>query len=115
MSSARILVLDDDPMIRRVLERVAKQTEGVMLVTVATPEEVLGHVAEHEVDLVVCDYQLRLRGRTITCAALVSELRARGIAVAVMTGSARAITQDLGVPILEKPLQLADLITLAKR
>lgn len=112
---ARVLVLDDDPMIRRVLERVAQRRDDVTLVTVATPEEVLAHVAEHELDLVVCDYQLRLGGRPITCAPLIEELRERGINVAVMTGDARGVREDLSVPVLEKPLQLADLLALVAR
>lgn len=112
---ARILVLDDDPMIRRVLERVSRRREDVALVTVGTPEEVLAHVAEHELDLVVCDYQLRIGTRSITCAPLIAELRERGMNVAVMTGDARAIRHDLGVPILEKPLQIADLLALLQR
>jgi len=115
MAPARILVLDDDPMIRRVLERVAGQRDDLTLVTVATPDEVLAHLAEHELDLVVCDYQLRVGRRAITCAPLIAELRERGINAAVMTGDARAIRHDLGVPILEKPLQLADLLALVAR
>lgn len=115
MTRPRILVLDDDPMIRRVLERVARTRDDVTLLTAATPEEVLAHTSEHPIDLVVCDYQLRQGNRSMTSAALLAELRARGVRAAVMTGDARGIPDDLGIPVVEKPLQLADLLVLLER
>ncbi len=95
------------------MERVASlRSEVLELQTVATPGEVLARLdAEAPYDLVVCDYRLRIEGRSTTSAELVRELVRRGQRVALMTGDIESIAPDLtGVAALQKPLRLDDLL-----
>lgn len=108
----RILILDDDPMIRRALERLAGDRGDLILDAVGTPDELHARIAAHRYDLIVCDYRLD-DTRKETSASLVTELATRGLRVAVVTGSSLLIEADLGVPVLEKPVRLEELVTLA--
>ncbi len=113
----RILVLDDDPLLRRALTRVASSRDGVDLDAVGTTAEVLERLeAGDRYDLIVCDYRLRIDGRNTTSAELVRELARRGLPVAIMTGDLDTLAPDLaGVRLLEKPLRLDDLLAAATR
>ncbi|HEY8426859.1 MAG TPA: response regulator [Sandaracinaceae bacterium] len=107
-----ILVLDDDPLVRRAIQRVAAGRRDVTVETVGTPDEVLARVdAGARYDLIVCDYRLTLGGVHTSSAELVRELTRRGQRVAVMTGDVDTIAPDLAhVPALEKPLRLDDIL-----
>ena len=111
----RLLVLDDDAMIRRALERIALYRDDLALEAVGTPAEVLERVGTDPVgfDLVVCDYRLQIDGQKLNSSALVAELRTRGVAVAVMSGHVEQAMDALGVPVVEKPVRIDDLIALA--
>lgn len=114
-ASPRILILDDDAMIRRAFERIAEDRGDVAVETATTPGEVLERVAARAFDLIVCDYRISVDGRRETSAPLVARLRALGLPVAVVTGSIQLVHDDLGdVPMLEKPIRLDDLIALAR-
>lgn len=81
----RVLVLDDDPQLRRVSERAARLREGLEVFAVATEEEARAALAVGRYDLVVCDLNLE-GGRT--SAGFVAELeRAERPLVVVHTGS----------------------------
>lgn len=113
---ARILVLDDEPMLRRALERAATSRADVELETVGTPDELLDRVPQgRPPDLIVCDYRLKVDGRSTTSAELLRELSRRGLRVAVMTGDVGSIASDLaGIPAVQKPLRLEDLVALVR-
>lgn len=111
----RLLVLDDDTMIRRALQRIALYRTDITLETVGTPAEVLERIGADPsaFDLVVCDYRLEIDGQKLNSSALVAELRARGVPVAVMSGHVEQSMEVLGVPLVEKPIRIDDLIALA--
>jgi CheY-like chemotaxis protein len=115
----RILVLDDDPMIRRALERVAEARVDVALEAVGTPAELRTRVDETKTpyDLIACDYMLKEIGPGATSAELVRDLHRLRLPVAVMTGDVRSAVTNLGftVPTISKPLLLDDLIAEAIR
>jgi DNA-binding response OmpR family regulator len=90
----RVLVLEDDPQLRRVSERSARLREGLQVFTVATEEEARAALAVGRYDLVVCDLNLK-GGRT--SARLVAELeRATQPPVVVHTASPQ-LARELGV------------------
>lgn len=111
-SKKRILVLDDDPLVRRAMVRAAGARKDVTLEAVGTPDEVRERLASAELpfDLVVCDYRLKIDGHRTTSAPLVRELAARSVPVLVMTGDLDGAADVADVPSVEKPLVLDDLV-----
>lgn len=110
-------MLDDDELLRRGLTRVASSRDDVALDAVGTVAEVFERVeAGDRYDLIVCDYRLRVEGRSTTSAELVRELARRGLPVAIMTGNLDTLAPDLAsVLLLEKPLRLDDLVAAITR
>jgi CheY-like chemotaxis protein len=115
----RILVLDDDPLLRRAIEHVASVRGDALVAAVATPGELREELAAatEPFHLVVCDFQLRNAGRATTSAELVRELAEQGLPIAVMTGDVRAARAVLGseLAMLEKPIRLDDILAEAER
>ncbi len=66
MGSARILIVDDDPQIRRVL-RTALVSQGYEVVTASNGEEALERVREERVDLIVLDMNMPKMTGLETC------------------------------------------------
>ena len=66
MGSARILIVDDDPQIRRVL-RTALVSQGYEVVTASNGEEALERVREEKVDLIVLDMNMPKMTGLETC------------------------------------------------
>lgn len=107
----RILILDDDAMVRRAMLRIASARSDVILEAVGTPDEVLARLAADDgFDLVVCDYRLVVDGKPRTSEALVRELAGRGVPVAVMTGDRDTVPHLLGITTIEKPFVMDDLL-----
>jgi DNA-binding NtrC family response regulator len=113
----RILVLDDDPFVRRAMVRAASRRNDVTLEVVGTPDEIRDRLASaHEpFDLVVCDYRLTIDGERTTSTRLVRELAARRIPVVVMTGDLESAGEVADLPQVEKPLLLDELIAQIER
>lgn len=117
VGSMRILVCDDDPVIRYLLEVVLGRRGGHEVIAVGDPEAVAAAARDHAPDLVLLDYVMPgLSGRAVT-----EELRAdpltRSIPVVFLTGRAD-IDDDLEalgvVDVIEKPFDtssLADRLT----
>lgn len=110
----KLVVCDDDPVVRYLLEVVLAKRAGHSVVVVGHPDAVCPAVVEHSPDLVVLDYVMPGRnGRDV-----VEELRAdpvtAGVPVVFLTGRA-----DLGdeaelaaigvVGIVEKPFDTSSL------
>jgi len=66
MSSARILVTDDDPQIRRVL-RSALVTQGYQVVAARNGEEALERMRDEKLDLIILDMNMPGMGGLETC------------------------------------------------
>ena len=69
MNSARILVVDDEPQIRRVM-RVALTSEGYIVSDARTGEEALERLREDKPDLILLDMNLPGMGGLETCRAI---------------------------------------------
>lgn len=109
-NSPRILVLDDDELVRRGLARLASRRTDVELDIVGHPDEVLARLADGEVyDLIACDHRLRVDGRHTTSARLVQDLAERGLRVVVLTSDVDAAPPP-GVARLDKPFHLEELL-----
>lgn len=113
----RLVICDDDPVIRYLLEVVLGKRGGHDIVSVANPEDVSEAVLSHDPDLVLLDYVMPRR----TGLEVVEELRAdpetADVKVVFLTGRVdiadEASLEALGiVGIIEKPFDTA---TLANR
>ncbi len=112
----RILLLEDDALVRRVFRRSASRRTDLVLETVETAREVRERVASPPpIDLVVCDFALD--GETGTSADLVRELHRARIAVVLLTGYPRDAIEELGlrVPVYTKPVTLDELLRAVPR
>lgn len=107
----KALVVDDDAALR-MLVRVNLELEGFAVREAETLDEAKQAVADSRPDVVLLDVHV---GREDS-AALLHELRAGGIRVAVVSGSADvAEYRDLADGVLEKPFEPSSLIELARR
>ena len=66
MSSARILIVDDDPQIRRVL-RTGLVSQGYEVVSASNGEEALERVRDEKIDLIILDMNMPGMGGLETC------------------------------------------------
>ena len=112
MAQPEVLVVDDEPAIRRALER-ALQLEGFSVRTAAGGKAALEAIAEAEPDVIVLDIAMPdLDGVTVT-----SRLRADGVDVPICVVSARDEVDDrvAGLPAgaddyVVKPFALPELV-----
>jgi CheY-like chemotaxis protein len=106
----RVLVVDDDSSLR-MLMRINLELEGFEVAEAATAAEAEASVRAHRPDAVLLDVHLRghethnLRAR----------LRADGIPVAVVTGSADVDDLRTDTEVLTKPFTPQALVDLARR
>jgi two-component system, OmpR family, response regulator len=112
----RLVICDDDPVIRYLLEVVLGRRGGHDVVSVGNPEEVADAVLAHNPDLVLLDYVMPRR----TGLEVVEELRAdpatADVKVVFLTGRVdigeEGSLDELGVVgIIEKPFNTATLAT----
>lgn len=101
----RILWVDDDPVMRRVVELVATDL-GIPVQTARDIEAAREHLAGEVFDWIVCDYWLAGRAS----APFVHEMVEQGRRVAVLTGDVASVDRALAVPVFEKPIFLQDLV-----
>ena len=66
MTSARIMIVDDDPQIRRVL-RTALVAQGYEVVDARSGDEALEKLRDEKVDLVILDMNMPGMGGLETC------------------------------------------------
>ena len=112
----RILVLDDDLLVRRAIVRAAATRNDLTLEAVGTPDELWARLAADEpFDVVVCDYRLKIDGRRMTSAALCRDLVSRGHLVLIMTGDLDGAKDVADLPKIEKPLLIDDLVRAVAR
>lgn len=69
LTSSTILVVDDEPQIRRVL-RASLQSQGVKVLDAQNGEEALEHLRTHHVDLILLDMNMPGMGGLDTCRAI---------------------------------------------
>jgi CheY-like chemotaxis protein len=113
----RLVVCDDDPVIRYLLEVVLGKRGGHDVRAVEHPEDVGNVVAEHDPDLVVLDYVMPNRTGLEVVEELRSDPATAAVKVVFLTGKVdiadEAALDALGVVgIIEKPF---DTSTLADR
>lgn len=112
----RLVICDDDPVIRYLLEVVLGKRGGHDVVSVVDPEDVSDAVISHDPDLVLLDFVMPRR----TGLEVVEELRAdpktAEVKVVFLTGRVdiadEASLETLGVVgVIEKPFETATLST----
>ena len=115
MNRARVLVVDDEPGLRRTLER-ALRAQRYEVVSVADPNSAYQMLGESTYDLVLLDLRLpQMAGDTFFLAIVRRWPRLRG-RVILMSGDAVQPQPDWPVelaacPILQKPFSLDTLLT----
>lgn len=103
----RILVVDDDPSVRRVLER-ALQRRGHVAYMAAAGDEALEILRTHEVDVVLMDLRMPgMSGQTLYHV-IASQWPSLGTRVVVMSGDPDAVDHEEwlslnNMPVISKP------------
>ena len=94
---ARLLFLDDDALARKSWVRLGRE-HGVLVVAVATPDEVRAALRPGGVSFqaVLCDFHLKWIHARLTSEALVRELLAKGVSVAVLSADVEAVEDIFG-------------------
>jgi CheY-like chemotaxis protein len=110
----RLVVCDDDPVIRYLLEVVLAKRGGHDVRAVEHPEEVSTAVLEHDPDLVLLDYVMPRRSGLEVVEELRADPRTADVRVVFLTGRVdigdEAALDALGVVgIIEKPFDTATL------
>lgn len=111
-------MLDDNPLVRRMLLHVAARRDDVVLELAATPEEIRRRLRSRvRVDLIACDHDLAGVGTGVTSTPLVRELIREGHRVVVLIDDLRSAETDLAheVTILQRPVSLDELLEHARR
>ena len=119
MNKPTILIVDDEPALRRVLSRVLDQA-GYGILTAGSGEEATELLALHEIDMVLMDLRMPgMSGQTLfhVIASRWPHLVPR---VAVMSGdteadSLKAWLSIHDLPVLPKPFDMADVVRLVER
>jgi CheY-like chemotaxis protein len=114
ISGLRVLVLDDEPAIRRLIEKTLA-VAGAIPVTVADGQSAVDAVRVNEFDLMLCDHRMAGMNGTEVFEAVVAirpNLRDR---FAFMSGDVlnvelASFALDHGTPLLEKPFTLERLV-----
>ena len=110
-SPVSVLVVDDDYGLRT-LSRIVLQLEGFEVREAASLQEADAALAERRPDVVLLDVHLGLDESE----ELFERLRAEGIPVAAVTGSANlSDVRDWADETLSKPYEPSDLVALARR
>lgn len=104
-----VLVVDDDPDIRESIEELLR-SDGLDAAVAANGEEALRVLGERRIGVILLDLMMPVMdGRQ-----LVEEMRRRSMNVPVVLLSAgrdlRRVSQELGLPAVEKPFDLDDLL-----
>lgn len=110
----RLVICDDDPVIRYLLEVVLGKRGGHDLRTVGEPEQVSDAVLSHRPDLVLLDYVMPRRSGLEVVEELRSDPETRDVKVVFLTGRVdiadEASLDALGVVgVIEKPFDTATL------
>lgn len=113
----RLVICDDDPVIRYLLEVVLGKRGGHDVVSVANPEDVVEAVIAHRPDLVVLDYVMPRRTGLEVVEELRTDPETADVKVVFLTGRVdiadEGSLEALGVVgVIEKPF---DISTLASR
>jgi two-component system response regulator HydG len=115
-TSLRVLVVDDEPLIRLTLSMILKNNAEVK--TVATAEEALDEIEAQHYDL--CFLDVILAGMTgLDAMKIINELSPK-TKVAIMTGSCldevmKEQVDDFAYAFIEKPFGLSDIEEVAER
>jgi CheY-like chemotaxis protein len=109
MSSARILVAEDDPALREALREVLALA-GYAAVTVSDGMQALAAARAEPPDLVILDQLMPGLDGLSVLRALQADPRLRGIPVILLTGAAHDLPPQPGLAaIVEKPFQMVPL------
>ena len=109
MSSARILVAEDDPALREALRDVLALA-GYAAVTVSDGTQALAAARAEPPDLIILDHMMPGLDGLSVLRALQADARLRGIPVILLTGAAHDLPPQPGVAaIVEKPFQMVPL------
>lgn len=107
--SQTVLVVDDDPDIRESIEELLR-SDGLDTASASNGEEALRVLEERSIGVILLDLMMPVMdGRQ-----MVEEMRRRQLEVPVVLLSAgrdlRRVAQELGLPAIEKPFDLDDLL-----
>ena len=115
-TSLRVLVVDDEPIIRLLFSMILKNNAEVK--TVATAEEALDEIEEQHYDL--CFLDINLPGMTGLDAMKIINERSPKMKVAIMTGSSldeamKEQIEDFVYSLIEKPYGISDIMEVVDR
>lgn len=114
---ATILVLDDDPDIRALLER-ELSTAGYEVMSADSAEDATRRIAERRPDLVIADINLPGASGVEFVAKLRDDATLGRVPVVYLTAveeSTELAVRTLGYPLLPKPVQRRELLALVAR
>ena len=117
-TKGRVLVLDDEPAIRRFLEK-ALRLAGREAVVATSGSQAVELAMDPTIGLVICDQRMADMSGTDVYRAIVARRPALGGRFVVMTGDVdnaqlRAFAEEHGAPLLAKPFTLEDLARLLR-
>ena len=105
MSRVRVVLIDDEPVLCRLLARVLVRQADAEVTVFTDPELALAHLQEAPVDVVLCDFRMPAMSGV--------ELRnrlARDVPFYIVTGELAAVERVRRVPgvvaVLEKPIRV---------
>ena len=110
---ARILVVDDDSVIRELLVEVLEDESGHEVIVAANGQSALDQLNQHKVDAVVCDVNMPVMDGFEFVRNLRANPELHDLPVLMITAAARLerVDPDLEVDMmLEKPFELASLL-----
>jgi hypothetical protein len=113
-AAIRILVVDDNPFVRRTLENRGRGRPDVSLQTFAGPGELRAHleaIDSRSVDLIVCDGEIE--GCTAS-ADLVDELLGGGWPVLLVVDDVAAVASREGLLRAARPVSFEEIVTAAR-
>ncbi|HYM22035.1 MAG TPA: response regulator [Vicinamibacterales bacterium] len=119
MTAPRILVLDDDPKIRKLYERALTQ-EGYAVITAATAEEALTAIRESRPSALLVDLKMPFVNGAGFLFRLREDPSGRDVPVAVITGVSNVDEEtqkdlsELRARVWHKPLTPAEIVQVAR-
>jgi two-component system chemotaxis response regulator CheY len=110
-----ILIVDDDPFIRKLVATTLEDVAGFDLLQAADGEEALAMAAEHRPEIVLLDIEMPRLDGLETCRRLRADAAAAGATVVMLTAAAdqERASEEAGADLfLTKPFSPLDLLRL---
>ena len=116
----RVLVIDDDTLLRDLVVRVVRRDRFCQVQTVSNGQEALEHIRAHVYDLILCDLRMPVMDGPAFYRQVGAEHPELAERIVFMTAHAKnddygAFVQEVGAPLLVKPFRREDLDAILAR